>query len=195
MTFVSFVIPAKNEFPQVVWTIYSIIEHIPKEYDYEVILVNDASTDKTSTFWGDKTGWRGLPKHGKLKIIDVSPDNMTIGNITGVGCWRARTLGFNQAKGDIIIFSDAHIAVCGDTIERIIRLLENEEINLLHTPISVIGDDPRNPYKVYGYRLRLQNNFWGSFTNRKLRDTPYTIAMGGFAFTAGKREWLEKLGL
>lgn len=192
---ISFVIPAKNEFPQIVWTIHSIIEAMPKNHDYEIILVNDASEDKTATYWGQSPhGFRGLVARGKLKIINVDPNLRTVGGTAGVGCWKARTLGFNEVKGDITIFSDAHVIVHKNTIQQLVDCIEGGA-NLVHTPVATLGDDPANPYKGYAYKLCLQSKFWGEYTNRNLKDEPYTVAMGGFAFCGGQTRFLRELGL
>jgi glycosyltransferase involved in cell wall biosynthesis len=193
---ISFVIPAKNEFPQVIWTVHSIIEAMPLEHDYEIILVNDASTDKTGSYWGQSPhGFRGLVARDKMKIINVPSELKTVGGTTGVGCWRARTLGFQEVKGEITIFADSHIIVHGDTIARMVNLLQSPEINLLHTPVATLGDDPANPNRGYAYKLCLQRKFWGEYTNRNLKDEPYTVAMGGFAFCGGRTKFLRELGL
>lgn len=159
-------------------------------------MVNDASEDKTSTFWGDPPhGCRGMLQSGKLKIINVDPKLKTVGGTTGLGCWRARSKGFEISMGDITIFADAHIVVHKDTIQRMINLLQKEDVQLLHTPVATLGDDPKRPYLGYAYKLELQKRFWGEYTNRKLRDTPYTVAMGGFAFCGGQTKFLREMGL
>ncbi len=159
----SIIISAKNEEEHISRTINSMVNNLSVE-NFEIIVINDGSTDKTEQILGN------------LKIPYVK----TI-RTNSLGTAKARNMGFRFAKGEIIIFSDAHITVPDRWLEHILKA--NEEINfdVLSVPI---GADERGIFtgnEVVGY---------GQTLNAKLdtqwlleQPLPYTevpIAAGGF---------------
>jgi glycosyltransferase involved in cell wall biosynthesis len=63
---ISVVISARNESPQIVWTIYSIIQDLETTgKKWEIILVDNGSNDDTS----DYLRTRGMVGSGKVRIL------------------------------------------------------------------------------------------------------------------------------
>ncbi|HEY66471.1 MAG TPA: glycosyltransferase family 2 protein [Caldilineae bacterium] len=100
MMFVSVVIPAFNEEKYLGACLHALRRQTYPANRYEVIVVNNASTDATATIarrYGARVVWeprRGIP--------------------------RARQAGFRAARGEIIASTDADTVVPPDWIERIV---------------------------------------------------------------------------
>lgn len=86
---ISVIIPAYNEEKYIGACLQSVVnQDFPKE-KYEIIVVNNNSTDKTK-----EIVQKNFPK---VKIIDELKKGVVFARITGI----------NQAKGEIIVFTDA----------------------------------------------------------------------------------------
>lgn len=92
MTDLSFIIPAFNEERFIRQTIISILENIPINKSYEIILVDHGSTDGTPNI---------AMSEGAV-IIDGS-------NCKTVAC--LRNLGVSESKGEILVFLDADTTI------------------------------------------------------------------------------------
>lgn len=68
--------------------------------NYEVILVNDCSTDKTLK----------IAQEFKFKIINLKQN---------LGAANARNIGAEQAKGNILLFTDSDIVLPSDTLNKV----------------------------------------------------------------------------
>jgi len=87
--FISIIIPAYNEEEAIGWVIDRIHEVFgPLDYDYEILVIDDGSTDKTSDVVSAKEATLIKRKFNK-------------------GCGAARKIGILEAKGDIIAMLDA----------------------------------------------------------------------------------------
>lgn len=104
MPIVSIVIPAKDEeqtIGRVLDDLFRVISKI-KGYNFEVIVVNDGSKDRTET----------VAKSKKARVI-------TNNGVHGKG--KALALGFREAKGDIIIMMDADYSHKAEDIHQFIE--------------------------------------------------------------------------
>ncbi|MEB3178368.1 MAG: glycosyltransferase [Nostocaceae cyanobacterium] len=135
---VSVILPAYNAEK----TIISTIESIQKQtfHDWEIILINDGSTDNT------------------LELINtIKDERIKIFSYENAGISLARNRGIDQAKGDYIAFIDADDLWTPDKLEAQIKALqkspeaglayswtsimnENGEVFYSGTPISYEGD-------------------------------------------------------
>lgn len=91
----SIIIPCKNEGHNVKMTVDSILEATPVNRNVEIIVVDDASGDGCCYF---------LKKNGKYDYIKLL-------STPGLGAACARNLGASAARGEYLIFCDAHITV------------------------------------------------------------------------------------
>ncbi len=92
--------------------------------DYEIILVNDGSLDRTSEIGR---------AHPKVRVIDT-PNR-------GLGA--ARNLGLAEANGTIVAYADADVRVDRDWLKFLIQpLLSSTEVVGSGGPNLVPGDDP-----------------------------------------------------
>ena len=108
---VSVIVPAKDEGPNIVAAVESILASSYKRI--EVILVNDRSSDDTLELM------RLLSeKDSRIKIVDVKnlPNNWT-------GKTHAMFVGAGVASGDIFLFIDADAVFSRDLIARAVKYI------------------------------------------------------------------------
>ena len=119
---ISFVIPAYNEEAYIGKCLESILRETKCGLcDYEVIVVNNASTDKTR---------EEAAKFPGVKIVEEKNKGLT----------RARQAGLNAAKGDILVYIDADTLAHKEWFEVL-----NREFSLDPELICFSG-----PYRYYG---------------------------------------------
>ncbi|SRR3989339_742208 len=116
---ISFVIPAYNEEDFIGPCLDSVLSEIRRgNYDAEVIVVNNASTDKTREV---------VLKYPQVKLIDEPKQGLT---------W-ARQAGYLVASGDLIANVDADNRLTSDWIETVLKEFTNsEELVALSGPLE-----------------------------------------------------------
>jgi len=128
---VSVVIPAYNEEKYIASAIDSIIKQTYKSW--EIIVVNDASTDNT------------------INIIEKYKDDRIhiINNQQNMGAGEAQNIGFMNAKGTYIAILAGDDVACPDRLQRQVQYLtDNPEIGLLGTGYKIIDQDSVTVRKV-----------------------------------------------
>lgn len=109
--------------------------------DYEVVVVDDASTDDTVL----------VAKQYPCRVVSL-PDN--------VGAARAKNLGAKEARGEIILFTDADIVVQPDTLRIVAEHFQDQSV------AGVVG--------LLSEKLRYSNfsshfkNLWMYYTYKRL---------------------------
>jgi len=112
---VSVIMPAYNEEKGIERNLKKNIEALKKTVNYEIIVVNDGSTDKTEEVVKSVMG-----KYPTVKLIN-HPKNL--------GKYRALNSGIREAKGEIIVCSDSDSYLSGPDIYSVVTsILENPEI-------------------------------------------------------------------
>jgi len=111
----SFIIPALNEQDSLPHVLKSIEEHTPEQLSYEIIVVDNGSTDDTVK----------LAKRHHAKVF-VDP-SLTIGGL--------RNLGVSHASAAILVFLDADILLTNQWKKNIPAVLEALKTN----PMTVTG--------------------------------------------------------
>lgn len=99
----SIILPVKNEGASIKMTVDSILRtegNIP----YQVVVVDDASTDGCCGFLGDQP-YSVMPH---LKLVRTSR----------LGAANARNAGADTAAGEVLVFCDAHVTVPPDWLTR-----------------------------------------------------------------------------
>lgn len=98
---VSIIIPSFNKYPLNLFTLYSLENQTFDHSKFEVIFIDDASNDKTEE---------------ALKTYNPSYHFRYLRFEKNVGRAKARNIGIQQSRGDIIIFLDAEMLVEPDFI-------------------------------------------------------------------------------
>lgn len=167
---VSIVVPAHNE-AQSLGACLEALSHQKSTHNVEVIIVNNASTDRTEAV---AKSWQ---KQLSLTIINEP--------LKGRG--RARRSGFAAAKSDIILSTDADSIVPSDWVERLVRVLVESPQAAAASGSSYIADGTRitnwtmktgMPISLRLYRLFI-GHYMLTGANFAIRRQAYEAA-GGF---------------
>jgi glycosyltransferase involved in cell wall biosynthesis len=191
----SVIIPARNEFPNVVHTIYSIWHcweadgFDPKEI--EIIIVDNNSTD-----WelfderkkGDKGTTSYLEGRGAYwnRALRILRDPIA-------GNHSARNKGARIAKGKYLFFSDAHMAYRPGFFKHMIETID-ETGGLFHGVIGWMGAYPPTPSGLgYGYTLKLGEEWKGTWNNYCLDEKEWfhIISLGHCSVGVLKEQFLK----
>ncbi len=174
---VSVIIPARNEFPQIVFTIYSIIHDLesflsPAEFEI-IICVNcpsDEREDKRRALGGtiDYLFPRGAYWN---RVIRMLYDPIA-------GNHSTRNKGVLMARGKYIFFSDAHMAYKPGFFQRMIRVID-ETGGIAHGTIGWLGAYPPGESMGYQYTIKLGEEIKGTWNNYKLADDYFFIPLQG----------------
>ncbi len=164
---ISVVIPAHNAVGTLDECLQAI--HQSNYTDYEVIVVDDASTDSTEQV---------AARHG-CRIVRLEQN---------VGAARAKNLGASEARGDVILFTDADIVLQPDTLGLIADNLKDPSVT------GVVG--------LLGRRLRYSNfssqfkNLWMHHTYTRLASSEGERGVGLFytSIAAIRKDIFEQLG-
>ena len=108
-TLVSFIIPAKNEEHLLPETLDSIINIIDSRIEYEIIVVDNGSSDNTITIAQDKNA-RVITQH-----------TGTIGSL--------RNTGASQAHGNSLVFLDADVSITQEWLAPFLDTIESFKNN------------------------------------------------------------------
>lgn len=123
---VSIIIPAKNEAGNVKMTVESMV-NTPSSVPYEIIVVDDNSNDRCCQFIAEnEVYWR----EKGVKLITTG----------GLGAANARNMGASYATGEILIFSDAHVTVESEWLEKLVATITQPGIDLLVPGIADFGN-------------------------------------------------------
>lgn len=137
----SIIVPVFNSGIYLKETIKSI-EEVNFSYPYEVILVNDGSTDSET-----------------LKILEDYNEKYTIINQENGGVARARNTGIENAKGQYILPFDSDDIMNGNNYDHALhRIIHDPTIDILYGDYLIFGSE--NRYNISGKynRLRLINS-------------------------------------
>lgn len=121
--------------------VYNVEEHLQRCLasialqlcgDYELILVDDGSTDSSGALCDDFAR-----KHPELNVKVVHQPNG--------GLSATRNRGIEVAHGEYVTFVDSDDELCPDTLaENLDFLLRNPEVDMLEYPIEVHADSPQS---------------------------------------------------
>jgi len=109
-TIVSFIVIAYNEEYRISKTLKSILNQVSK-YDFEIIVINDGSTDET--FKVANTCLKGFENN---QIVDQKKN---------IGRGSARHLGSSLAVGEYLAFIDSDVELPIDWLEKSVSSIEN----------------------------------------------------------------------
>ncbi len=119
MPFLSIVIPAYNEEKRISLTLEGTFEYLSTQnYDYEVLVVNDGSRDRTA----EKVQEFARQTSGRLRLIE-NPGNR--------GKGYAVRNGMLQANGEIALFYDADLATPTSEISKVIEPISESRYDVV----------------------------------------------------------------
>lgn len=172
MPLVSIVFPAKNEGNNVRTTITSVFQ-TKTNYLYEIIIVDDGSTDQCCDF---------------VSTLE-SPNPIQLIKTEGIGLARAKNLGAQHAKGDYLIFCDAHLQFEDLWIDRMIDPILAGICDSVTPGIAPVN----NPSNVgYGQSL---NNMLNVRWNVKKQETPFpSPVLPGGCFAVSRNVFFDVQG-
>lgn len=145
--------------------------------DYEVIIINDGSTDDSEFICRDVTNGH---------------DNVFLYTFENGGVGKARRRGIQRARGDFLIFADVDDFISPDllkTLSGIIRLHDDVEVIRYHA--NLINDDENKNHQRYNSEVNLNTPMAGfdalrAWTNLGKKYALYWL----FAF---KRELFDRV--
>lgn len=137
----SIVIPSHNEGRNVQRTVDSILAHT--RAPFEIILIDDGSSDGSFAFL-EQAPYQG---EGRLRQFRFEES---------VGCIRARHQGVELARGDQVLFLDAHMALPAGWLAGLSRALERRGPNAVITAdVSTLDEESWTPRVSTGQVLCL----------------------------------------
>ncbi|KAH8347284.1 hypothetical protein KR059_008275, partial [Drosophila kikkawai] len=170
-------------------TIVSLLSRTPADYLHEIVLVDDASQDKT--LLEELRAWLGTL--GRPRFIFLT-------NKQRQGLISSRNMGAALASGDYILFLDSHCEVNDGWLEPLLERVSHRP-NLAVSPVL----DPIDPVTLRYQKGNemLRGGFdWSlhfhwhkrELTNQELPETPYSSPVFAGGVLLMSREWFLKLG-
>lgn len=193
---VSVIIPARNEFPQIVFTIQSILndlESFLKPNQYEIIIAANACDD---WYKGDKhkravtgtTEYMSTMGGYSRRVIRYLIDPIAANHTT-------RNNGVKMARGKYIFLSDAHMSYKPGYFKRMMQTID-ESGGLVHSAIGWLGAFPVNKANGLSYTIKLGEEIKGTWNNYVLKedDWSYIPAQGHCCLGFLREQFLEFRG-
>jgi glycosyltransferase involved in cell wall biosynthesis len=178
---VSIIVPARNEEDHIEQTLSQLLE---LDYpDYEVIAINDRSTDRTGEVM-DQVAANGTA-HNQLKIIHI--ETLPTG---WMGKAHAMWTAANSATGTWLLFTDADVLFKKDSLRRAVAYAEAERAD--HFVLF-----PRMIMKAAGERMMIaffQTLFVFGHRPWRVADPKTKDHMGVGAFNMVRRDVYETIG-
>lgn len=159
---ISFIIPAYNSEKRIGNCVAAIVEQ-DTNIDYEILIVNDGSSDETSS---------------KAKELEKKYSQVRVVDKENGGVSSARNAGIKNAKGDYIVFCDSDDSIASGFFEAI-RGYENYDLTvygykyIVKEKNSLIVTDPcdlHNKEQAFMelYGKRLFNQVWNKIYKKSL---------------------------
>ena len=171
--FVSVFIPAHNEEATIAMTVRSVCEsdyHVDGEPYFEVIVINDGSTDRTGEILHEIKD--DLPQ---LKIVTRKPP------VSGKGKGFVLNDALTLSRGEIIGVFDADTKICKDYLTKVVAYVVDPEIDGVQSRVKMYNRDE-------SYLSRMQHVEFASFGNTlRAKDN-----LGNTGFLGGNGQFVKK---
>ena len=178
---VSIIVPARNEEETIEQALNTLLA---LEYDnYEVIAVNDRSTDRTGEIM--ETVAAGPAAHGCLRVVHHR--ELPTG---WLGKTHAMWTAANHAKGEWLLFTDADVLFKPDSLRRAVAYAESEPADHLVLFPRMIMKRP-GEYMMIAF---FQTMFMFGHRPWKVADPSTDDHMGVGAFNLVRRSVYDKVG-
>ena len=175
--FVSIVLPCYNEEAILQANLNKVINYLEskgQKYQWEIIVVNDGSTDKTGDIAEEFTKQRN-----NIKVIH-HPVNLNLGH--------ALKTGFLHSKGDIIVVLDVDLSYSVEYIEKMVdKLMEKSADIVLASPYMKGGKVTAVPFS-----RRIMSKWVNKFMRIAAQDKYYTYTAMVRAY---RRDFIRSLNL
>jgi cellulose synthase/poly-beta-1,6-N-acetylglucosamine synthase-like glycosyltransferase len=173
--YVSLVIPCWNEEKVIIKTLKNLINLDYPKNKYEIIVVDDGSTDKTY----EKVKKFIKKRKTSVKIKVFKKENGGKGS--------AMNYGFKKAKGEIVINVDADSYVAKGALKKILGYFEDKKVAAVTSAMSI--------YKPKGFWLNLQYaEFMLGMYLRKIFDLNNAIHVIPGPLSAYRKSFFEEHG-
>ena len=116
-TLFSLIIPAYNAEKYISNCIQSILSQNFSKKKYEIIIINDASKDKTQRICN-----KFKKKNKFIKVLN---------NKKNLGVSSSRNLGVKSASGKYVIFVDSDDSIKKNSLKNLNKILSKDEVDLL----------------------------------------------------------------
>nr|KAG5702866.1 hypothetical protein BaRGS_019085 [Batillaria attramentaria] len=189
----SVIVPFYDEWPSVLLrTVYSIVNRTPRHLLQEVLLIDDKSTmvelgDPLEQYLQDH-----FPQ-GLVRLLRMPKRD---------GLIRARMRGWEESKGDVVVFFDSHMEVNIDWIQPLLTEIKKDRTTVSMSVLDYVNQETleyrfnRGYLTRYGFDWRLVF-FETFFRNDQVGPTPQSPRPGammvGAAF-AMDRKYFDELG-
>jgi GT2 family glycosyltransferase len=162
------VVPALNEGGELARTVANLRATLPEQS--EIIVVDDGSTDACAD---------SLQQDHVLRVIRGRR----------LGSASARNVGAQHARGDVIIFSDAHVSAPEHWWVPICESLRDPAVGAVAPVISVMGSESSK-----GYGMRWKGPDFGVEWLPPEQGTPHSIGLAPGCMLAMRREVFRETG-
>lgn len=168
--YISVVIPTYNRLPILQKSLDALEQQEltdNKVKDYEIVLVDDGSTDQTLTWLAENKA--------RLPHVKIFQQNHQ-------GAAAARNLGVTNALGNIIIFIDSDLVVTKSFLQS-------------HADALVQGEQELKSDRLFTYGAVINTNNFNNPTSEPYKITDFSAAYFATGNVAIARKWLEQVGL
>jgi glycosyltransferase involved in cell wall biosynthesis len=187
----SVVIPARNEFPNIIHTVHNILSTWEADgFDYrdlEIIIVDNCSTDDKFPQRGSGGTTSYMFGRGAYynRVIRVIYDPLA-------GNHSARNKGARVARGEYVYFSDAHMSLAPGFFKHMLKTCK-ESGGLVHGQLQFMGAYPPTDRGAgFQYTIKLGEEIKGTWAPYKVSDDWFYIAaQGHWGLMANREQFLN----
>lgn len=169
-TFISIILPCYNEEAILLKNydvIHNFLESKGSKYNWEILIINDGSRDKTGEIAD------GIEKQDKLVRVIHHPVNLNLGN--------ALQTGFKNAKGEVIVVLDVDLSYSVDNIEKLTdKLIEESADIVIASPYMKGGKVTAVPFQ-----RKIMSKWVNKFMQISAQDKYYTFTGMVRAYRSG----------
>jgi len=168
---ISVILPAANESVLLQRTVEQFQATLPA--DSEILVIDNGSTDGCADFLSE-------PREGVQLIRTAEP----------LGVCAARNRGLAQARGEVVVFADAHIDLPNDWWQPLVDTLNRPNVGVVGPGIGVMG----NPDGGVGYGQRIAETKLRLDWLSRQGEAPYPVPTLGGGFMAMRHDTLKEAG-
>ncbi len=157
---ISLFYPAWNEEDYIERAVFRALEVLPRlTDDFEIIIVNDASTDRTQTICE-----KLVAQHPQVRLV-THPVNLKLGG--------AIRTGLSTSTKDIVVYSDVDLPFDLDELARALHLLSYLEADMICAfRFDRTSEGPKRIAYSYVYNFLIRNLF-----NIQIKDVNFSFKM------------------